>query len=150
VASGVVAAQYALRVGEWLLLARKHVSKGEWILWCEANFESVSYKTLKRWMLASERIGHMSNAGLDSKGLRQIYLLGGIIESQKPNKQEDVTGNGHRLPETLSSAILPFIRWERRVFRRELETANRTRLEQWREQLKPAHEAYLVVEGKLQ
>ena len=145
--SGVAAARNALQVGAWLLLARKHVPKGDWILWCETHFDSVSYKTLKRWMLASERT-QGSDALTDSHGLRQIYLLAGIVQTPKPRAQGNDTGEV-RLTETLSSAILPLLRWERRVFQKELATANRVRLEEWHEQLKPAHEAYLAVEEKL-
>jgi hypothetical protein len=118
-------------------------------MWCETHFRGTSYKTLKRWMLASERWTRGSGDKVELQPLKQIYLLTGIIQPPKAREQDAEEGQ-QRLPPTLSSALLPFLRWQHRVFEKQLPEASHLQLEQWRDELKPAHEAYLEVEKRLQ
>jgi hypothetical protein len=147
---GMIAAAHALRCGEWLNYARQHIRKGDWMMWCEAHFgKAISYQTLKRWMLSAERSTRVSNGKAVLQPLKQIYLLEGIIKPPKAREQ-NAESTEQRLPPTLSSALLPFLRWQHRVFEKQLPTVSHLQLEQWRDELKPAHEAYLEVEKRLQ
>lgn len=145
--------------GELLRISKENVEKkygyGHWINWLSTNFD-MTRKTAAQYMLLANRYyADLQRGKLPAfQSIRQAYLIAGVVEEtvkHEDNGNEAVIKQApSTIPATLSSALLPFTRWRKQVFNKEVEAASREMLEAWLKELKEPYEAYNDIEEKLE
>jgi hypothetical protein len=147
------ALKFAVEAGNWLVYARQNiVPKGDWMTWTAKNFPKVSYRSIQRYMLLSARYStHVSSDELPFQTLRQAYIIAGVVsEPVRAMERAKVTEDDPAIvPATLSTALLPFLRWQRKVLMKEAQTASKARIEAWLKELEPPHTTYLMLKEML-
>lgn len=146
------AIKFAVECGNWLNFARQHVKDVPWQEWV-VNRLGKCYKTAKRYMLLAERYGTHVSSGqeLPFQTLRQAYIIAGIVQPPKRAAQLSPAEEDAQkaFPVTLAAALLPFTRWRKRVFNKQLEGVTPKQLEEWLKELEEPHNTYLRIQEML-
>jgi len=105
---GKISLDLALKAGGFLRDAKRLVPRGDWETWLKENVQSITLRTAQNYMRLSEKVAieekgknlesntkHVSFLE-DVQGLREAYLVAGIIKKPSTKTQSDTT-----TPETM-------------------------------------------------
>ncbi len=82
-----VAVNMAIKVGLYLLETQARVKHGKWLPWLKKHCADLSQATAYRYMKLAANLSRVINSG--ATGLKQAYLLTGILPEAKPEVETD-------------------------------------------------------------
>lgn len=149
----------AEEIGERLLIEKRKVRSGDWLLWLEVNCPELPERTAQWYMkLASRKCLEIKPATrkaalppVDLQAFRKLLLIGEVIHPPIPS----ASSLQHSISPLPADGVqvemvgLVIKRWLATVFRSRLESADEEQLRYWLEYLQPAADAVAEIRRRL-